>query len=246
MAINSVAIVGSSRLAGELAKLSQAGGITATLHTDAATVPSSASLVIETQAAPESEKRELLKKLDARVPGSAVIVSSCLAFSPTLIASWSAAPERVVGFATFYPLADKKVVELSGGLRTNQASLDRAEEFFQRLGKETARVKDATGLIFPRILSLIINEAARALDEGVAEKEAIDAAMKLGVNYPSGPLRWADRVGLDEVLAVLEGLHRESGDDRYRPAPLLKKMVAAGWLGEARGRGFYSYNEGKS
>jgi 3-hydroxybutyryl-CoA dehydrogenase len=153
-----------SRLAEELAKLSQAGGIAATLHTDAATVPSSASLVIETQAGDESHKRELLKKLDAKVSGSTVIVSSCLAFSPTRIASWSAAPERVVGFATFYPLADKKVVELSGGLRTGDDSLEQAEEFFRRLGKETARVKDTAGLIFPRILSLIINEAARALE----------------------------------------------------------------------------------
>jgi len=241
MAINSVAVVGVSRLAGELVKLSQASGLTATLHADADAVSTSASLVIETHAGAESDKKELLKKLDARVSGSTVIVSSCLAFSPTAIASWSAAPERVVGFATFYPLADKKVIELSGGLRNGDDSLEQAEEFFRRLGKETARVKDAAGLIFPRILSLIINEAARALDEGVAEEEAIDAAMKLGVNYPSGPLRWADRVGLDEVLAVLEGAHRESGDDRYRPSPLLKKMVAAGWLGEASGKGFYEY-----
>ena len=245
MAINSVAIVGASRLAEELVRLSRASGLPATLHADAATVPSSASLVVETLAAPEFEKRELIKKLDAKVSRSAVIVSSCLAFSPTLIASWSAAPERVVGFATFYPLADRKVVELSGGLRAGEASLEQAEEFFRRLGKETTRVRDAAGLIFPRILSLIINEAARGLDEGVAEAEAIDAAMKLGVNYPTGPLRWADRIGLDEVLAVLEGLHRESGDDRYRPSALLKKMVAAGRLGEASGRGFYSYNEGR-
>ena len=245
MAISSVVVVGASRLAQELAKLSQASGLAATLHANAATVPSSASLVVETLAAPESDKRELLKKLDAKVSRSAVIISSCLAFSPTLLASWSAKPERVVGFATFYPLADRKVVELSGGLRAGEASLSQAEEFFRRLGKETARIKDAAGLIFPRILSLIINEAARGLDEGVAKAEAIDAAMRLGVNYPTGPLRWADRIGLDEVLAVLEGLHRESGDDRYRPSALLKKMVAAGRLGEASGRGFYSYNEGR-
>ena len=245
MAISSVAVVGANRLAAELAKLSQAGGLAATLHPDAATVPSSAALVVETLAGPESDKRELLKKLDAKAPRSAVIVSSCLAFSPTVIASWSAAPERVVGFATFYPLEEKKVVELSGGLRASRAALEQAEEFFRRLGKETARVADAAGLIFPRILSLIINEAARALDEGVAGAEAIDSAMRLGVNYPSGPLRWADRIGLDEVLAVLEGAHRETGDDRYRPSPLLKRMAAAGWLGEASGKGFYSYNEGK-
>jgi 3-hydroxybutyryl-CoA dehydrogenase len=102
-------------------------------------------------------------------------------------------------------------------------------------------VKDGPGLTFPRILSLIINEAARTLDEEVANAEEIDIAMRLGVNYPSGPLRWADHIGLDEVLAVLEGLHRDTGDDRYRPAPLLKKMVLAGWLGEQSGRGFYGY-----
>jgi 3-hydroxybutyryl-CoA dehydrogenase len=120
-------------------------------------------------------------------------------------------------------------------------ALAEAERFFRALGKETITVKDAPGLTFPRILSLIINEAARALDEEVATAEEIDIAMRLGVNYPSGPLRWADQIGLDEVLAVLEGLHRETGDDRYRPAPLLEKMVLAGWLGEQSGRGFYSY-----
>jgi 3-hydroxybutyryl-CoA dehydrogenase len=101
-------------------------------------------------------------------------------------------------------------------------------------------VKDAPGLVFPRILSLIVNEAARSLDEGVAAGD-IDTAMRLGVNYPAGPLGWADRAGLDEVLAVLEGLQRETGDDRYRPAPLIRKMVLAGRLGEASGRGFYDY-----
>jgi 3-hydroxybutyryl-CoA dehydrogenase len=92
---------------------------------------------------------------------------------------------------------------------------------------------------------LIINEAARSLEEGVARAEEIDIAMRLGVNYPQGPLRWADQIGLEEVLAVLEGLERETGDDRYRPAPLLKKLVTAGFLGETSGRGFYSYYEGQ-
>jgi 3-hydroxybutyryl-CoA dehydrogenase len=94
-------------------------------------------------------------------------------------------------------------------------------------------------------LSLIINEAARSLEEGVAQADEIDIAMRLGVNYPQGPLRWADQIGLDEVFAVLEGLERETGDDRYRPTPLLKKLVVAGFLGEITGRGFYTYNEGQ-
>jgi 3-hydroxybutyryl-CoA dehydrogenase len=106
-------------------------------------------------------------------------------------------------------------------------------------------VKDTPGLTFPRILSLIINEAARSLEEGVASAEEIDVAMRLGVNYPQGPLKWADQIGLDEVLAVLEGLQRETGEDRYRPATLMKKLVIAGFLGETSGRGFYTYKEGQ-
>ena len=148
-----------------------------------------------------------------------------------------------MGFAAFYPFKDRKLVELSAGLRTIESAFAQAEQLFQTLGKDTVRVKDAPGLTFPRILSLIINEAARSLEEGVASAEEIDVAMRLGVNYPQGPLKWADKIGLDEVLAVLEGLQRESGDDRYRPAPLLKKLVIAGFLGETSGRGFYSYNE---
>jgi 3-hydroxybutyryl-CoA dehydrogenase len=118
-----------------------------------------------------------------------------------------------------------------------------AENLFRTLGKEPRRAKDAPGLVFPRILSLIVNEAARALDEGVAEAPEIDTAMKLGVNYPEGPLRWADRVGIDEILAVLEGLQAETGEDRYRPAPLIKKLVLAGYLGESTGKGFYEYRK---
>jgi 3-hydroxybutyryl-CoA dehydrogenase len=142
-------------------------------------------------------------------------------------------------------MKDRKLVELAAGLRTAEAALSQTQELFKALGKETVQVKDAAGLTFPRIVSLIINEAARSLEEGVAKAEEIDVAMRLGVNYPQGPLRWADQIGLDEVLAVLEGLQRETGDDRYRPAPLLKKLVIAGFLGETSGKGLYSYQEGQ-
>ncbi|TMA10678.1 MAG: 3-hydroxybutyryl-CoA dehydrogenase [Deltaproteobacteria bacterium] len=242
MAKNSLIIIGKNRLAQELLELSRASGFDAKIYPDAYTVTSPGSLIIETCTGEENEKREIIKRLDAQFPSS-VILTSCLGSSTTRISSWTTRPERIVGFATFYPFKEKKVIELSSGLRTQEQALQETETLFRALGKEPVRVKDAPGLIFPRILSLIINEAIRSLDEGVAKADEIDVAMRLGVNYPSGPLRWADQIGLDEVLAVLEGLQQETGDDRYRPAPLLKKMVLAGWLGERNGKGLYNYGE---
>jgi 3-hydroxybutyryl-CoA dehydrogenase len=240
MAKSSIIVAGKNRLAQEIFELCRAGGFEAKIAPDDSAVTVSAALVVETRAGDEAGKKELIQQLDAQSPSS-IILTSCLGFSATRIASWTTRPERVVGFAAFYPLKEKKVVELSIGLGTQEPALTEAEAFFRALGKEPVRVKDAPGLIFARILSLIVNEAARSLDEGVAPAEEIDTAMRLGVNYPSGPLKWADRIGLDEVLAVLEGLQRETGDDRYRPAPLLTKMVLAGRLGESSGRGFYQY-----
>jgi len=245
MTKSSVAIIGKNRLADELLALSQTNGLEAMQLSEAAAVPSATSFVIETDAGAEDTKRPLLERLDASLPAPSVIVSTCLRFTTTQMASWIKKSERLVGFATFCPLKDRRLIELTAGLRTAETSIAHSEQLFQSLGKETVRVKDAPGLTFPRILSLIINEAARSLEEGVATAEEIDVAMRLGVNYPLGPLKWADQIGLDEVLAVLEGLQRESGDDRYRPAPLLKKLVVAGFLGETSGRGFYSYNEGQ-
>jgi 3-hydroxybutyryl-CoA dehydrogenase len=245
MTRNSLAIIGEGRLSQELLELSRGTGLDAVLLSDLAELTPTTPLVIETSSTLVEKKKSLLQRLDLALPGPAVIITSCLGFATSLMASWTAKPERIVGFATFYPFKDRKVVELAGGIRTTEGALQSAEQFFKSIGKETVRVKDMPGLTFPRILSLIINEAARSLEEGVATAEEIDVAMRLGVNYPQGPLRWADQIGLDEVLAVLEGLQRETGDDRYRPAPLLKKLVIAGFLGETRGRGFYSYNEGQ-
>lgn len=241
MTKSSVAIIGANRLAEELANLAKEKGVEAHLSRDAGALGPTVNIVIDTESGEEDRKRALLQKLDAALPTSSLLVSSCLRFGPTRMASWLRHPEHLVGFATFYPLNDRKLIELAAGLRTSEASLKQAEELVQSLGKTSARVKDTPGLTFPRILSLIINEAARSLEEGVASAEEIDVAMRLGVNYPQGPLRWADQIGLDDVLAVLEGLEAETGDDRYRPAPLLKKLVIAGFLGQASGRGFYSY-----
>jgi 3-hydroxybutyryl-CoA dehydrogenase len=245
MAKNNLAIIGNSRLAQDLADLCRVKGLDAVFFYNIVDLSPTTPLVIETCALDGNKKQSLLQKLDDFLPATSVIVTSCLSFGVTQLASWLRHPARLVGFATFYPLKDRKVIELAGGLRSAESALSVAEEFFKSLGKETFRVKDTAGLTFPRILSLIINEAARALEEGVASAEEIDIAMRLGVNYPQGPLKWADQIGLDEVLAVLEGLLRETGDDRYRPAPLLKRLVTAGFLGETSGRGFYVYNEGQ-
>jgi 3-hydroxybutyryl-CoA dehydrogenase len=245
MTRNSLAIIGTNRLSQELLELSRGAGLKAVLLSDLAELTPTTPVVIETSSSHVEKKKSLLQKLDLALPSPAVIITSCLGFATTLMASWTAKPGRIVGFATFYPLEDKKVIELAAGIRTAESAIQSAEQLFKSIGKETFRVKDTPGLTFPRILSLIINEAARSLEEGVATAEEIDVAMQLGVNYPHGPLRWADQIGLDEVLAVLEGLQRETGDDRYRPTPLLKKLVIAGFLGETCGKGFYSYNEGQ-
>ncbi len=242
MSQSNVAIIGKNRLAEELQQLCRDQGLTTALYSDASKVTASTDIAVETHPGTEEEKRKILHQLEAKLSASAVTITSCLGSSTTRIASWTSRPVKVVGFATFFPLKDKGVIELAGGISTHEASLKEAENFFRQLGKETARVKDAPGLIFPRILSLIVNEAVRSLDEGVAVAEEIDGALQLGTNSPLGPLRWADQLGLDEVLTVLEGLQRETGDDRYRPSPLLKKMVLAGHLGEVSGQGFYQYS----
>jgi 3-hydroxybutyryl-CoA dehydrogenase len=235
---NDCAIVGNSPLAREIFDLCRQAGLTVELGAAPTDISGAPGLVVETSAGDEQKKRRVISGLDAALAPTSTLLTSCLRFSASEIASWSTRPERVVAFASFYPITPRKVIELSAGLKTNEQAVAAAESFFAQLGKPTVRVNEGAGLIFPRILSLIVNEAARALGEGVADADEIDIAMRLGVNYPQGPLRWADQAGLDEVLAVLEGLERETGDDRYRPAPLIKRMVQTGWFGERTGRGF--------
>ena len=237
---NKVAIIGNSRLAKDWCQLFKDNGIQVSLRHQADSVAADTDVIVETIAANMEQKRAALVRLDQASP-EAIILTSCLRWSTTTLGAWVSKPERLLGFATFFPLAKRKIIELAQGLNTAAETMVTAQKFIGTLGKETVQVKDAPGLVFPRILSLIVNEAARGLDEGIATPAEIDVALRLGTNYPQGPLSWADEVGLDEVLAVIEGLQEETGDDRYRPAPLLKKMVVAGHLGAVCGRGFYNY-----
>jgi 3-hydroxybutyryl-CoA dehydrogenase len=179
--------------------------------------------------------------LDPEPPESTLILTAALGHSAAEAAADIHARHRVAGFAALPPLQKGQAVELAATPWTEPAALDQAQEFFRGIGLEPTVVPDGPGLVFPRILCMIINEAAFALMEGVASAEDIDTAMKLGMNYPLGPLEWADRIGLDQVLGVLEGLQVEFGDDRYRPAPLLRQLVRAGHRGRAVGRGFHFY-----
>jgi 3-hydroxybutyryl-CoA dehydrogenase len=168
-------------------------------------------------------------------------VTLALTASTTEIGSWSRIPERICGFGYLPPLGDAKILEIAPGLRTGEAAMQATERLIAALDRESAVVSDGAGLVGPRIVSLIINEAAYALMEGVATAQDIDAGVRLGANYPHGPLEWADAIGIDLVYAIIKAMQDEFGEDRYRPAPLLRKMVLAGWTGRAAGRGFYSY-----
>jgi len=179
--------------------------------------------------------------MDPELSESTLVLTAALGHSTAEAAADIHARHRVVGFGALPPLEVGQTVELAASPWTEPAALEQATAFFRGLGLETAVVPDGPGLIFPRILCMIINEAAFALMEGVASVEDIDTAMRLGTNYPLGPLEWADRIGLDQVIAVLEALQVEYGEDKYRPAPLLRQLVRAGHLGRSTGRGFHIY-----
>ncbi|MET0284542.1 MAG: 3-hydroxyacyl-CoA dehydrogenase NAD-binding domain-containing protein [Polyangiales bacterium] len=186
-------------------------------------------------------KAELFAELDARMRPDAVLATNTSSVSITALGAAVRHPERVIGMHFFNPVPVMELVELIRGLATDDATLAKAKALAERLGKRAVQVAEAPGFLVNRILIPMINEAVFTLEAGLASAEDIDLAMKLGTHQPMGPLALADLIGLDTVLAICETLHRELGDDKYRPAPLLRRHVLAGWLGKKTGRGFHEH-----
>lgn len=233
-----------------LAKLVEKGKVTQeymdatvaniTLTTDYADC-ADCDLVIEAAVETMELKKELFQQLDKLCKPETILASNTSSLSITEVAAYTSRPERVIGMHFFNPAPVMKLIELIRGQKTTDEVYNLISDLAKQIGKVPVMVNEAPGFVVNRILIPLVNEGIGILADGVATRDEIDEAMKLGANHPMGPLALGDLIGLDVCLAIMEVLHREFGDDKYRPHPLLRKMVRAGLLGRKTGEGFYKY-----
>jgi 3-hydroxybutyryl-CoA dehydrogenase len=202
---------------------------------------SAADLVVEAVPEQRDLKIRLLKETDAVLKPSAILASNTSSISITELAAHTSRPEKFIGMHFMNPVPVMRLVEVIRGLATSDETFATTMSLCERLEKKPVAVNDAPGFVSNRVLMPLINEAAFVVMEGVADPEAVDTVMKLGMNHPMGPLELADFIGLDVCLDILEVLYKGFGDPKYRACPLLQKYVAAGWMGRKSGRGFYKY-----
>ena len=200
-----------------------------------------AFIVVEAATEDLAVKTEIFKSLDEVAGPEAILASNTSSISITKLGAVTRRADRVIGMHFMNPVPVMKLVEIIRGAATSDRSYEEVRSLTERLGKIPLECQDSPGFISNRVLMPMINEAIFALYEGVASRESIDGIMKLGMNHPMGPLALADFIGLDVCLAIMNVLHDGFGDSKYRPCPLLKRYVAAGWLGKKSGRGFYEY-----
>jgi 3-hydroxybutyryl-CoA dehydrogenase len=242
---------GRSRIETQLDRLVDKGKLTAparddilgriAVHADYAALQP-CQFVIE--AAPEKEalKVEMFRRFDEATAASTILASNTSSISITKLGAQTRRPDRVIGMHFMNPVPLMKLVEVVRGLPTSDQTYAATVALAERFGKVTIAARDIPGFIVNRVLIPLLNEACYALYEGLGSAHDIDTGVKLGLNHPMGPLELADLIGLDTCLAIAEVLHQELGDDKYRPCPLLRQHVAAGWLGRKAGRGFYEYD----